>query len=195
MILKGSGWDLRDTKTGFARLVGTGMMLVKASGWAPRRLIPNILCCANQPISALHRRSVHCSVVHSKHSCYFSSWSSFSFTLCKPANLLFVNCMIVQCTKYTVDIVLWIHVNSHSMQTSQSQFHNFCLCSQTNPLSTLFVHTAPCACIQSVQTNQSCCSTLLSERSVWAEHSLHCCAPISLSTSIYHIRDVSSQSV
>ena len=116
MILKGSGWDLRDTKTGFARLVGTGMMLVKASGWAPRRLIPNILCCANQPISALHRRSVHCSVVHNKHSCYFSSWSSFSFTLCKPANLLFVNCMIVQCTKYTVDIVLWIHVNSHPMQ-------------------------------------------------------------------------------
>ena len=91
MILKGYDWDLRDTKTGFARLVGTGMMLVKASGWAPRRLIPNILCCANQPISALHRRSVHCSVVHCKHS----SWSTLSFTLCKPANHLFVRCMIV----------------------------------------------------------------------------------------------------
>ena len=67
-------------------------MLVKGSGWeALRRLIPNILCCANQPISALHRRSVHCSVVHCKHS----SWSTFSFTLCKPANHLFVRCMIV----------------------------------------------------------------------------------------------------
>ena len=63
------------------------------------------------------------------------------------------------------------------MQTSQSQFHNFCLCSQTNLFSTLFEHIAPCACIQSVQTNQSCFSTLLSERSVWAEYSLHCCAP------------------
>ena len=62
-----------------------------------------------------------------------------------------------------MDIVLWIHVSSHPVQTSQSQFHNFCLCLQTNPLSTLFVfvHIAPCACIQSVQTNQSCFSTIV----------------------------------